>query len=333
MKKELNLALVGASGAVGAAFLELLDSRNFPIKNLKLLASARSANNKITFKGEELVIEELTKNSFTDIDLAFFAAGGEISLLFAPEAVSSGALVIDNSSAYRLKDNVPLVVPSCNMASAKKNNGIIANPNCSTIQMVEALKPIHDFSEITRVIVATYQAVSGSGVAAVKELEQQIEDYKLGKELQAKVYPVPILMNAIPHVDIFTENSYSKEEMKMVLETQKIMAAPKLKIAATCVRVPVLRSHSEAIFIETKKKVLPEQAIKLWRGAGVEVINELANGGYPTPREMAKTYKTYVGRIREDLSCDNGLCFWCVADQLYKGAALNAIEIAENYFD
>lgn len=330
--KKLNIALVGATGAVGESFLELFVKRDFPIKNLKLLASARSAGKKIKFKSQELLVEELKENSFDKIDLAFFSAGASRSLEFAQKAVASGALVIDNSSAFRLNQDTPLIVPSCNMEQAKNNQGIIANPNCSTIQMVETLKPIHDFATITRVLVATYQAVSGSGLSAVQEMEQQIKDYKEGNQLTAKVYPVPILMNAIPQVDVFVDDDYTKEEMKMVYETRKILNEPDLKIAATCVRVPVLRSHSAAIFIETKIKILPAQAISLWEKAGVKVINQAVANGYPTPREITKSSHTYVGRVRRDLSCENGLCFWCVADQLYKGAALNSIEIAEQYF-
>jgi aspartate-semialdehyde dehydrogenase len=253
-------------------------------------------------------------------------------LEFAPSAVESGALVIDNSSAFRLKEGVPLVVPSCNMEDAKNHSGIIANPNCSTIQMVEALKPICAATEIKRVIVSTYQAVSGSGMKAINEFQQQIKDYNHQKELKSDVYPFPILMNAIPQVDVFLEKGYTKEEMKMVWETRKILHAPQMKIVATCVRIPVLRSHSESILIETEKKITAQFAVELWKKAGIKVMNETREGGYPTPREMIESLDTYVGRVREDLSFENGLCFWCVADQLYKGAAWNALEIAEKYF-
>ncbi len=329
---KLNIALVGASGAVGTEFLKLFELRNFPIKNLKLLSSARSAGKSISFMGEKLILEKLNPQSFKNIDLAFFSAGTERSLDFAPKAVESGALVIDNSSAFRLDEKVPLIVPSCNIQEAKKNQGIIANPNCSTIQLVEALKPIHDFAGINRVVVSTYQAVSGSGVKAIQELKGQIQDYANGKELTATIYPLPILMNAIPQVDKFLEGGYTKEEMKMVFETRKILNTPKMRITATCVRLPILRSHSESILIETEKKLMPTEAVEIWEKAGLKVINKEEAGGYPTPKEITETFFTYIGRVREDLSSENGLCFWCVADQLYKGAALNAIEIAEEYF-
>ena len=218
------------------------------------------------------------------------------------------------------------------MQEAKKNQGIIANPNCSTIQMVEALKPIHDFAGINRVVVSTYQAVSGSGVKAIQELNQQIHDYAAGKEITAQAYPLPILMNAIPQVDKFVAGGYTKEEMKMVFETRKILNIPEMKITATCVRLPILRSHSESILVETEKKIMPKEAIELWEQAGLTVQNKEEAAGYPTPREVTETYTTHIGRVREDLSSEKGLCFWCVADQLYKGAALNAIEIAEEYF-
>ena len=329
---ELRVALVGATGAVGAEFLKLFELRKFPISNLKLLASKKSAGKKILFRGKELIIEVLTKDSFEKVELAFFCVGAARSLEFAPVAVKSGTLVIDCSSAFRLQKGVPLIVPSCNMEDANQHQGIIANPNCSTIQMVETLKPIHDAVCIKRVIVSTYQAVSGSGIKAIHELEQQISDYNQNKKLQNSVYPFPILMNAIPQVDIFVEKGYTKEEMKMVWETQKILHASQMKINATCVRIPVLRSHSESILIETKQKITPARAIELWKKFGVVVINEEKEGGYPTPRQVTEKLHTFVGRVREDITYDNGLCFWCVADQLYKGAAWNALEIAEKYF-
>lgn len=330
--KALKVALVGATGAVGVEFLKLFELRKFPISHLKLLASKNSAGKKIYFRNKELVIEELTKNSFEGVELAFFCAGATRSLEFAPVAIKSGALVIDNSSAFRLQERVPLVVPSCNMEDANEHQGIIANPNCCTIQMVEALKPIHDAAGIQRVIVSTYQAISGSGIKAIHELDQQISDYTQNKKLQHSVYPFPILMNAIPQVDTFVEKGYTKEEMKLVWETQKILHAPQMKINATCVRIPVLRSHSESILIETERKITPAQAIEFWQKSGVVVINEEKEGGYPTPREAIESLQTFVGRVREDRTYDNGLCFWCVADQLYKGAAWNALEIAEKYF-
>ena len=245
-------------------------------------------------------------------------------------AVEAGAVVIDNSSAFRMDDAVPLVVPEVNAEHAMRHTGLIANPNCSTIQMVVALKPLHDFSAISRVMVSSYQSVSGSGTSAIRELESQVKAYVAGEEPEVGIYPVPIAFNVIPHIDLFQDNGYTKEEMKMVHETQKIMSAPTMRISATCVRVPVFRAHSEAVHIETEKKITVEKARELLgSAAGVVVQDRREPGGYPVPKYVAKTFDTYVGRIREDISCENGLAFWVVADQLYKGAALNSIQIAE----
>lgn len=325
-----NVAVVGATGAVGTEFLKLLEARNYPIKNLRLLASERSAGKEIPFKEEILQVEKLTKDSFKGIDVAFFSAGASRSKEFARSAVEAGALVVDNSSAFRMDDDVPLIVPEINPEEAFKHKGIIANPNCSTIQMVVALNPIHKAAKITRAIVSTYQAVSGSGAEAMRELISQIAAYTKNEPMIPKVYPTQIAFNLIPHIDVFLDNGYTKEEMKMVHETRKIMSAPEMQIAATCVRVPVLRAHSESINIETEKKLTVEEATELFKNAaGIVVKDRREPGGYPTPWEVTEKYETYVGRIRDDISTPNGLAFWVVADQLYKGAALNAIQIAE----
>lgn len=325
-----HVAIVGATGAVGTEFMKLLDARNFPIKSLKLLASKRSAGKTLTFKGEKLVVEELTKDSFKGVDLAFFSAGGGRSKEFAPAAADAGALVIDNSSAFRMDENVPLVVPEVNGPAALQHKGIIANPNCSTIQMVVALNPIHQAAKLTRVVVSTYQATSGAGASGMQELVDQVKAYTNGEAMEVSEFQAQIAFNVIPHIDVFLENGYTNEEMKMVRETQKIMSVPDLKIAANCVRVPVLRSHSEAINIETEQKLTPDEARALFEKApGVVVKDVREAGGYPMPWDVTETYETYVGRIREDISATNGLAFWVVADQLYKGAALNGLQIAE----
>ncbi|MBC8257641.1 MAG: aspartate-semialdehyde dehydrogenase [SAR324 cluster bacterium] len=325
-----NVAIAGATGAVGAEFLKLLAARNFPIKNLRLLASARSAGKKLEFRGEQIEVEEMTENSFEGIDLVFFSAGRGRSKEFVPHAVNSGAVVIDNSSAFRLDPDVPLVVPEINPEMVFKHKGIIANPNCSTIQMVVALNPLHQVAKINRVVVSTYQATSGAGAKGMSELIEQTRAWVKGDSMEVSAFPAQIAFNLFPHVDVFTENGYTKEEMKMVNETQKIMAAPDMRISATCVRVPVLRAHSEAVWIETEKKLSPHEAREILANSpGIIVKDEPQSGGYPTPWEANETFETYVGRIREDFSHPKGLTFWVVADQLYKGAALNSIQIAE----
>ena len=325
-----RVAIAGATGAVGAEFLKLLEARDFPLKSLKLLASARSVGKEIVFKGETLIVEELKQDSFKDVDLAFFSAGAARSKEFAPHAADAGAVVIDNSSAFRMDEGIPLVVPEVNADAAFQHKGIIANPNCSTIQMVVALNPLHQAARVKRVIVSTYQAVSGSGAAAMQELIDQVRAYSRNEPMIVKEYPVQIAFNLIPHIDIFMDNGYTKEEMKMVHETRKIMSAPEMQIAATCVRVPVLRAHSESINIETEKKWTAEEAKAILEKAPGIVVKDIREpGGYPVPWDVTETYDTYVGRIREDISVENGLAFWVVADQLYKGAALNAIQIAE----
>ncbi|MGA1600041.1 MAG: aspartate-semialdehyde dehydrogenase [bacterium] len=325
-----NVAIAGATGAVGAEFLKLLEARDFPIRQLRLLASARSVGKTLRFRGEDLPVEELTPNAFEGIDIAFFSAGGDRSKEFAPHAVKAGAVVIDNSSAFRMDASVPLVVPEINPEEAFGHQGIIANPNCSTIQMVVALNPLHQAAGLKRVVVSTYQAVSGAGAKGMEELQQQIRAWAKGEPMQVQAFPAQIAFNLFPHIDVFQDNGYTKEEMKMVLETQKIMSLPGLPVSATCVRVPVLRAHSEAIWIETERPLSPEEARSILQQAeGIQVVDEPKAGGYPMPWDVTETLDTYVGRIRKDLSHPNGLTFWVVADQLYKGAALNAIQIGE----
>ena len=324
------VAIAGATGAVGTEFIKLLEQRNYPLQKLKLLASARSVGKQLRFRGQTLTVEELRPEAFQDVDVAFFSAGGDRSKEFAPAAVEAGALVIDNSSAFRMDEGVPLVVPEINAEAARRHKGLIANPNCSTIQMVVALNPLHQESPLQRVVVSTYQAVSGAGASGMQELLDQVRDYTQGKLLTTQAFPKQILFNLIPHIDVFQENGYTKEEMKMVLETRKIMSIPELPVSATCVRVPVLRAHSESIWVETETKISEARARELFfQAPGIQLVDERKPGGYPVPWEASETFDTYVGRVREDLSHPRGLTFWCVADQLYKGAALNAIQIAE----
>ena len=325
-----HVAIAGATGAVGTEFLKLLEARDFPMKSLRLLASSRSAGSKLKFRGENLEVEELTPKSFKGIDIAFFSAGGSRSKEFAPHAVDSGAVVIDNSSAFRMDEKVPLVVPEINPKQAFEHQGLIANPKCSTNQMVVALNPIHRAANIQRVVVSTYQAVSGAGASAMEELKQQLRAWANDEPMKQEVFPTQIAFNLFPHIDVFQDNGYTKEEMKMVHETRKIMNAPNMQISATCVRVPVLRAHSEAVWVETEKPLSESEARELFeKEPGIVVQDERESGGYPTPWHITETQETYVGRIRKDISHPNGLTFWVVADQLYKGAALNAIQIAE----
>ena len=325
-----HVAIAGATGAVGTEFLKLLEARDFPMKSLRLLASSRSAGSKMKFRGENFEVEELTPKSFKGIDIAFFSAGGSRSKEFAPHAVDSGAVVIDNSSAFRMDEKVPLVVPEINPKQAFEHQGLIANPNCSTIQMVVALNPIHRAVNIQRVVVSTYQAVSGAGASAMEELKQQLRAWANDEPMKQEVFPTQIAFNLFPHIDVFQDNGYTKEEMKMVHETRTIMNAPNMQISATCVRVPVLRAHSEAVWVETEKPLSESEAHELFeKEPGIVVQDERESGGYPTPWHITETQETYVGRIRKDISHPNGLTFWVVADQLYKGAALNAIQIAE----
>ncbi|MGK0289489.1 MAG: aspartate-semialdehyde dehydrogenase [bacterium] len=325
-----NVAIAGATGAVGSDLIQLLEKRNFPVKELRLLASARSVGKEVQFKGETVKIQELTHDSFEGIDVAFFSAGSSRSVEFCPSAVKAGAVVIDNSSAFRMDEEVPLVVPEVNPDAAFEHKGIIANPNCTTIQMVVALAPLHKEANIKRIVVSTYQSVSGSGAMAIEELKDQVHSYVKGEEIKSNIYPKQIAFNVIPQVDVFQDNGYTKEEMKMVHETRKIMSAPDIQVSATCVRVPVFRAHSEAINIETERKLTVAKAKELLSNAeGVVVKDEPIPGGYPVPLEATETFDTFVGRIREDISVENGLALWVVADQILKGASLNAIQIAE----
>ena len=330
--KEYNVAVAGVTGAVGKVFLSILEERKFPIKNIILLASYRSSGKKIFFSGEELEIKELKKNSFKNVDIALFSAGASTSRKFAEYAVQGGAVVIDNSSAFRMEEDVPLVVPEVNKDKIFEHKGIIANPNCSTIIMVVALKPIYDISPIKRVIVSTYQAVSGAGAKAITELENQTREIicNNNKNVKCEIFPVQIAFNVIPHIDVFYDNGYTKEEMKMVYETQKIFDDDKIKISATAVRVPVFTSHSEAVSVETEEKVaLDVVRDALSKADGLIVKDDFRNDVYPTTLDTSNKDNVVVGRIREDISIKNGINMWVVGDQLRKGAALNTIQIAE----
>lgn len=331
MKKDkYTVAVVGATGAVGNEMVSILEERNFPIGDLRLLASERSEGKQIEFKGKKIKVRKLTKDSFKGVDIALFSAGASRSLEFAPEAVKSGAVVIDNSSAFRMEPDVPLVVPEVNSHAIKKHKGIIANPNCSTIQMVVALKPIHDAAQIKRIVVSTYQAVSGTGKKAISELEQQTRDLFSLKEVTVSVYPHQIAFNCIPQIDVFLDNGYTKEEMKMVNETRKIIGDDSIRVTATTVRVPVFAAHSESVNIETHKKITGDKVRELLsKSPGVEVVDDPENSIYPLAINSAGRDEVFVGRIREDESIDNGINMWIVSDNLRKGAALNAVQIAE----
>ncbi|MDN5293628.1 MAG: aspartate-semialdehyde dehydrogenase [Eubacteriales bacterium] len=327
--KKYNLCVVGATGAVGQEILKVLAERNFPVKGLKLLATERSAGTRIKFKDEEYTVEVTTNEAFDGVDIALFA-GGSASKEFAREAARRGAVVIDNSSAFRLEPDVPLVVPEVNPEDVRSHRGIIANPNCSTIIMVVALKPLHDAARIKRVVVSTYQAVSGAGKEAINELTEQVGQVLRGEPVQPRVFPYQIAFNLIPHIDVFEEMDYTKEEWKMVRETRKIMHEPDMRITATTVRVPVYRSHSESINIETERKITAQEAREiLSKAPGVVVVDDVRKKKYPMPLFASDTDDVYVGRIREDNSLECGLNLWVVADQLRKGAATNAVQIAE----
>ncbi len=325
-----RIAIAGATGAVGIDMIKTLEKRNFPIAELKLLASKRSVGKTLTYKNTPIKIEELTHNSFKNIDIALFSAGGSISKEFCPSAVKAGAICVDNSSAFRMEKDVPLIVPEVNPEAIKNHKGIIANPNCSTIIMVVALNPIYKLSPITRIVVSTYQAVSGAGAAAMQECIQQVSDFLAQKPLKIEKFAHQIAFNLIPHIDVFTDNGYTKEELKMVYETQKIFNNPNIKIAATTVRVPVLRSHSESIMVETQKKLSLQEIKEAFKKApGVVLQDNPDKKEYPMPFFTSETDDIAVGRIREDLSSDNGICLWVAGDQLLKGAALNTVQIAE----
>ena len=330
----MKIAIVGASGAVGQEFIDVLNASSMPVDELRLFGSERSAGRKYMFRGEETqAVRVLGANplDFKDIDFAFVSAGGDVSKQYADEITRFGALMIDNSSAFRMDADVPLVVPEVNGADAfNAPRNIIANPNCTTIQMVVALKPINDLSPITRVHVATYQAASGAGASGMEELRQQIRQIVEGSEVTNKKFVSQLAMNLIPHIDTFTDNGYTREEMKMHNETKKIMHAPGLEVSATCVRVPVERAHSEAIWVETEKPVSVADARAAFAAAeGVVLVDNLEPLGYPMPLFVAGSDPVYVGRVRADLANPSGLSFWAVADQIRKGAALNAVQIAQ----
>jgi aspartate-semialdehyde dehydrogenase len=332
--KTYNVAVVGATGAVGNEMIAILEQRNFPVQELSLLASERSVGKKLPYKGEEIAVQQLTENSFEHIDIGLFSPGASISKVFAPHAVKAGTVVIDNTSAFRMDPDVPLVVPEVNPHAIARHAGIIANPNCSTIQMVVALKPIHDAVTIKRIVVSTYQAVSGTGKEAIEELETQAKNIFNQKDIICQVYPHQIAFNCLPHIDVFLENGYTKEEMKMVNETRKIMEDDSIRITATAVRVPVFYGHSEAVNIETAQKITPQEIWTLLSNApGVTVVDDPKNNLYPLAIEAAGEDDTFVGRIREDESIENGINMWVVSDNLRKGAALNAIQIAEKMIE
>ena len=328
--KEYNVAIVGATGLVGREFIKILEQRHFPMASIRLLASDRSAGMKLPVNHQEIEVEETTPDSFRGVDIALFSAGAEISRHFSPIAARAGTVVVDNSSAFRMDAAVPLVVPEVNPEDIKWHKGIIANPNCSTIQMVVALYPLHRVNPIRRIIVDTYQAVSGTGTAAVEELRTQTKQVLEGQSTVPHVYPHQIAFNALPQVDVFLDNGYSKEERKMLEETRKIMHADDMAVSATCVRVPVLIGHSEAVHVEFSQLMPVDKAQQiLSRSPGVRLLDDTAISLYPQPWSAAGTDDVFVGRIRQDVSHPNGLAMWVVADNLRKGAALNTIQIAE----
>jgi len=330
MREDLHVAIVGATGAVGIEMLETLEKRNFPIGKLTLLASARSAGKTRPFRAGEIAVEELSKDSFGGVDIALFSAGGGISKEFAPAAVEAGAVVVDNSSAFRMDDSVPLVVPEINAADVARHKGIIANPNCSTIVTVMALYPLHQAFGVKRIFASTYQAVSGSGAMGIAELKRQVGEIHEGREASRDVYPHQIAFNVLPHVDVFLDNGYTKEEMKMVHESRKIMGLPDFQASVTCVRVPVYRAHSIAVSAEFEKPVSVELAREAINAApGIDLNDDATSNGYPLPLESAGQDNCQIGRIRRDCVMKNGLSFWVVGDQLLKGAALNTVQIAE----
>lgn len=330
----VNLAVVGATGAVGEEFLRILESRKFPVKELRLLASRRSAGKKMRFCGVDYTVHELTKHSFQGIKIALFSAGASISREYVPYAIESGAVCVDNSSAFRMDDDVPLVVPEVNPQEIARHHGVIANPNCSTIQMMVALKPIHDVARIKRIVVSTYQAVSGAGLKAIDELQKETASILDGKEgFRRNLFPHQIAFNVLPQIpqsNAFLSNGYTSEEMKMVNETKKIMGDNSIRVTATTVRVPVIRSHSESVNVETEKKITAAEVKRLLSKApGIKVVDDPANQLYPLATDAAGRDDVFVGRIREDESIENGINLWIVSDNLRKGAALNAIQIAE----
>lgn len=330
MNKNPHVAVVGATGAVGIEMIKVLERRRFPVGKLTLLASARSAGKKLTFAGQETTVTELTPESFRGIDIALFSAGGSISKEFAPIAAKAGCVVVDNSSAFRMDDTVPLVVPEINAADVRKHRGIIANPNCTTAITLMALYPLHQAFGVKRVFASSYQAVSGTGAKALEELERQVKEIASGKPVTREVYPYQIAFNVLPQVDSFLPDGYTKEEMKLQNEGRKIMHHPGFRASITCVRVPVYRSHSVAVSAEFEKPVTVEAArAVLAKAPGLDVVDDPAKQRYPMPLFTSEKDNCEVGRLRMDCALDNGLCFWVSGDQLLKGAALNAVQIAE----
>jgi aspartate-semialdehyde dehydrogenase len=329
-KNAYRVAVVGATGAVGTEMMDVLEERAFPVDALVPLASSRSAGGTVTFRGEDLPVQVLTKDSFQEVDVALFSAGTDVSREYAPIAAQQGVVVIDNSAAWRMEPEVPLIVPEVNRHEIFRHKGIIANPNCSTIQMVVALKPLHDHARVKRIVVTTFQAVSGTGKEAMDELMEECKDLLSFKEPTPKVYPYQIAFNCLPHIDEFLPSGYTKEEMKLVNETRKIMGDQTIQITATTVRVPVYVSHSEAVNIETERKLTAHEARALLAAApGIVVFDDPSRKLYPMPLDAAGKDEVYVGRVREDESIPHGLNLWVVADNLRKGAALNAVQIAE----
>jgi len=328
--KKYNVAILGATGAVGKEMLKILGERNFPVNELRLLASKKSAGEEVEFCGKKYTIDEATENSFNDIDVMLCAAENDISKALSPAAVKAGAVVIDNSSAYRMDENVPLVVPEVNPEDVKKHKGIISNPNCSTIIALTAVNAINNYAKINRMIVSTYQAVSGAGINGIKELDKQIKDISEGNQAEVNTFQYQIAYNLIPQIGDFDEEGYSQEEMKMQNEGRKILHNPNLKVNCTCIRVPVYRSHSESITLETESEITPDKARELLKNAkGVKLVDDLQNRKYPMPLDTSDQDLIYVGRIRKDITKENSLVLWCCGDQIRKGAATNAVQIAE----
>jgi aspartate-semialdehyde dehydrogenase len=330
MNRNLHVAVVGATGAVGQEMIRTLEKRNFPVSRLTLLASARSAGRKLKFRGQELPVQELTRESFNGVDIALFSAGGDISREFAPLAARAGCVVVDNSSAFRMDDAVPLVIPEINAADVKWHRGIIANPNCTTAITLMALYPLHRAFGVKRIFASSYQAVSGAGARAMEELKRQIGEIVSGRPVTREAFPHQIAFNVLPQVDRFLPNGYTREEMKMENEGRKIMHHPTFRASVTCVRVPVYRSHSVAVSAEFERPVSVEAAREvLQKAPGLDVVDEPENQKYPMPLFTSERDHCQVGRLRKDCALDNGLCFWVSGDQLLKGAALNAVQIAE----
>lgn len=333
--KKPNLAVLGATGVVGREILSILEENNVPYESIKFLASSRSAGSQIEFKGEKYTVVEATPEAFEGVNIVLASAGGSTSLALAKEAVKRGAVYIDNSSAFRMDKDVPLVIAGVNHEDLRKHNGIVANPNCSTSQLMLVLKPLHDFAKIKRLVVSTYQAVSGAGLAAINELRESTEANLKGEKFENKKFVKDIAFNVIPQIDVFCENGYTKEEMKVVNETKKILHLDQeTPITCTAVRVPVFNSHSESVTIEFENEITPEKARELLENAwGVEVMDDIENFVFPTPKDTAGKNPVYVGRIRKDLAFNNAISLWCVADNLRIGAALNTVRIAEKVIE